>query len=227
MNRKLLALGLALSALLFLRRSNDDPLEYLYHGDSGLWWDYNDSGLWDYMNDSGDNLSSSYETRLKSFLRLITIAETGSRAVNNGTNYRTFYGGSLFNDLTDHPTITGEKTGVRLPDSWCRRAGFSPGCVSTAAGAYQINRPTWVEFRENNMLGPRLPDFSPASQDEAARRILARVGALDAIARGDFDEALRLASTRWASLPGSTAGQPTISRDTAVAIINEGMGLYA
>lgn len=217
MNSRAVAFAtLALGVAFFLRRSNDDPLEYLYFDD---WVNMDDPVLPDD--------SVSFEARLKAFLRLITIAETGSYAVETGENYRVFYGGSRFSNLSDHPVNTGEKKGIRLPDSWCRRAGLSPGCVSTAAGAYQIIRPTWEDVRRAGAWGPRLDDFGPAAQDEAARRILAQSGALDAIAAGDFDAALWRASSRWASLPGSGAGQPQITRDRAFAILNEGMGIFA
>lgn len=145
--------------------------------------------------------------RLGAFLYMIQCAEVGVLATNEGYSYATYYGGSRFYTFDDHPVITGEKAPQPLPAELCRKAEFGPGCVTTAAGAYQITRTTWDEFRQAGAWGDRLPDFSPESQDEAARRILYRIGALPLVERGDFDGALRLASKRWASLPGSTAGQ--------------------
>lgn len=165
--------------------------------------------------------------RLAAFLYMIQSAEVGERQARDGSAYQVFYGGTRFYDLSDHPVLTGEKQGVRLPDDWCRRAGFRPGCVSTAAGAYQFTVPTWEEMRAAGPWGERLPDFSPTSQDEAARRLLLKIGALPLIEGGDFDAALWRASQRWASLPGSTAGQGGKSYADALALYSRGLEFQA
>jgi len=140
-------------------------------------------------------------------LEVIRRAEVGG--FDDSARYRTFYGGARFNDLSDHPVATGEMKGKRLPDWMCRNVGLRPGCVSTAAGAYQFILPTWKRLREESRrYGPRLPDFSRASQDEAARRLLIEVRAVEALEAGDIETAIRRAGTVWASLPGSTSGQP-------------------
>jgi RHS repeat-associated protein len=77
------------------------------------------------------------------------------------------------------------------------------GLSSTAAGRYQITKATWKEFGGN----PDHP-FTPLNQDLAATRILKDSGALGALQNDDFDGAVDKASKRWASLPGSKAGQP-------------------
>jgi lysozyme len=106
-------------------------------------------------------------------------------------------------DLRDHPAITGEWRGETLPDDMCRAAGFGAGCVSTAAGAYQIIKPTWTRLK--GRLG--LPDFGPASQDAAAIQLLRERGALAKIERGDLAGAIAAARKEWASLPGAGYGQ--------------------
>jgi lysozyme len=126
------------------------------------------------------------------------------RDVANNACYYIFYGGQHFSNMSDHPVNTGELKGVPLPDHVCAAAGLGSGCVSTAAGAYQIIRPTWNRIRE---IAPRLPDFSPASQDEAAIRILNEIGATTMIQNGDLQGALKAASKIWASLPYSSAQQ--------------------
>jgi muramidase (phage lysozyme) len=118
--------------------------------------------------------------------------------------YRVCYGyAHTIRDLSEHPVITGEWPGEVLPDAMCSAAGFGPGCKSTAAGAYQINRPTWVRARD--ALG--LTDFSQASQDAAAQWLIAKRGALEDLKAGRFAEFVSKCRNEWASLPGNYAKQ--------------------
>lgn len=134
--------------------------------------------------------------------------------------YRRMYGGALVTDLSDHPANLGWK-GEKLPDAYCRAVGLSPGCVSTAAGAYQAIKPTWNAF--TRAVGKR--DFSPAAQNEFAAWLLKQVGAFTDAQKGNFARALHKASTQWASLPGSTAGQPTISFERALQVYAQNGGI--
>lgn len=148
------------------------------------------------MNDPQANLSA--------FLYMIRSTEhVYPRDVVNDAAYSIFYGGSKFQNFADHPVVTGEKKGIPLPDAMCKAAGLKPGCVSTAAGAYQFIKPTWVRIR--NKIG--LPNFSPLSQDRAAVELLDEIGATDLIFVGDIEGAIHKASKIWASLPGSSAQQ--------------------
>jgi len=148
------------------------------------------------MNDPQANLSA--------FLYMIRSTEhVYPRDVVNDAAYSIFYGGSKFQNFADHPVITGEKKGVLLPDHFCTAAGLKPGCVSTAAGAYQLIKGTWKRIKAKL----NLPDFSPLSQDQAAVALLDESGALDLIYAGDIEGAIKKASKIWASLPGSTAQQ--------------------
>lgn len=163
---------------------------------------------------------------IAAFLYMIRSAEHRASDVRTGADYGTFFGGGRFTNFADHPVNTGELKGVPLKPEWCRAAGFPSGrCVSTAAGAYQFTRPTWNELRAAGRWGPRLPDFSPASQDEAAVRLLGRLGVPAMLAAGDLQGAIRTASARWASLPGSTSGQPQKSMAFALAKFNEGTSM--
>lgn len=185
--------------------------------------DYLDEGLV-----SMDNASATPEQRLAAFLYVIKASEHRfPDDVNNDACYNLFYSRIPFSNLSDHPVITKELRGVRLPDSMCANAGFPPGCVSTAAGAYQIIKPTWERARRSGTWGSRLPDFSKASQDEAARRILQMAGALDFVLAGDFETAIEKASPQWASLPKSTARQNPKSWRFVAARYDEGLGLLA
>lgn len=165
------------------------------------------------------------EQKLAAFLYMIRSSEhIFPRDVTSGDDYFIFYSGTRFTDSSDHPVLTGEMQGVPLPPEVCINAGFANGvCVSTAAGAYQITVPTWREIRNYN--GPEIPDFSPDSQDEAARRILEKIGALPLIYSGDLARAITIAGQRWASLPGARAKQNQRSADFVIARYNEGLAL--
>lgn len=117
--------------------------------------------------------------------------------------YGTLFGYGTFTDFSDHPANLGWK-GVALPDAQCRAAGFSPGCVTTAAGAYQIVKPTWNTVA--NRL--RLPDFSPESQDIAAIELIREKGAIPDVLAGRFNSAISKIRRVWASLPGAGYEQP-------------------
>lgn len=163
----------------------------------------------------------SPDQNIKAFLYMLQSSEHAyPQDVNNGIAYSTFYGGSRFYDFSDHPVNTGEKKGVRLSDAQCRASGFKPGCVSTAAGAYQFIKPTWDRIRA---IAPRLPDFSPASQDEAAVRLLNSIGALVLIQSGDIEAAIAKSSKTWASLPGSKAQQNPRQMAFVIDRFNEGL----
>lgn len=138
----------------------------------------------------------SLDARVNAFLAAIRRFESGGQ-------YSVMYPGNrYFSDYSKHP---------RSPVPILIK-GYE-GKKSSAAGAYQITAPTYDEFAP--ALG--ITDFSPASQDAIALAIVKRTGAYDALIAGDIESAFRLASSRWASLPGSTAGQNPKSADTVLA----------
>lgn len=144
---------------------------------------------------------------VRAFLAVIRAGEGTADA--NG--YRRMFGGALFDGFDDHPrrAITKTSRGQTL--------------TSTAAGAYQFLSRTWDECR----AALDLPDFSPASQDRAALYLIRRRGALSNVLAGEFEEAVRKCAKEWASLPGSTYGQPTTTIDQARAIYEAAGGVYA
>lgn len=137
---------------------------------------------------------------VQAFLRAIRYAE--GTAGTNG--YRTLFGGKLFTNMADHPVITREWAGAKLSDKHCLGAGLKPGCITTAAGAYQFIRPTWVRLK--NRLG--LPDFTPESQDRAAIELIREAGALADVTAGRFATAVGKVKKIWASMPGAGYNQP-------------------
>lgn len=138
---------------------------------------------------------------LRAFLDTLAVSEgTFDRDASGG--YGVLFGGGTFADFADHPGELGWP-GLKLTDAQCAGAGYGPGCVSTAAGRYQIIRPTWRVLKER--LG--LADFSPASQDAAAIELIRHAGALDDAELGRFDAAVSRVRSIWASLPGAGYGQ--------------------
>jgi RHS repeat-associated protein len=75
----------------------------------------------------------------------------------------------------------------------------------TAAGAYQLLRPT---FKRLQKIEPKIKDFGPESQDLAVIKVFDVVGALESIKKGDIDKAIaplikdQWGNTQFASLPG-------------------------
>lgn len=123
------------------------------------------------------------------------------RSFESNGDYQAIVGGGQFSDFSQHPHIL-----VSLVIN-------GNTVKSTAAGAYQINYPTYTDFA--GRLG--LSDFSPATQDAIAYAILVSTGAVTSLAAGDVQGAFNQAASRWASLPGSTAGQNPKSMTIALA----------
>lgn len=152
-----------------------------------------------------------------------TIAQSEGTA-RTGDPYRVCYGYShTIQSFADHPAITGEWTGVKLSDGQCAGAGFGPGCVSTAAGKYQINRPTWKRIKAKLSL----PDFSPDSQDRACVELLSERGALRPLEQGRFADAVYAARKEWASLAGAGYGQGERSIEWLTAQFEAAGGVLA
>lgn len=136
---------------------------------------------------------------LRAFLLLIRWCE----GTSGEDGYRTMVGGRKFDDFRDHPRQMF--SGI-----------FSNGTRwrSSAAGAFQFLAGTWDEAK----AALNLPDFSPASQDQAAIWLIRRRGALEDVEAGRLTEALRKCSPEWASLPFASYGQPTKSYDSCEKI---------
>jgi len=132
-------------------------------------------------------------SNLDAFLAMLRHSEGTDKADDP---YAVTFGESFtIKDFSDHPHALG----------W---PGYLwKGIHETASGAYQITYPTW--FILKSRLG--LQDFSPASQDEAAIELIREKGALDLVEAGRLEAAIALCHGIWASLPGSTSGQPQAS----------------
>lgn len=134
--------------------------------------------------------------------------------------YAVCFGGKFtITDFSDHPAVLqvwhGEPLDFLGP--------AYKGLVSTAAGRYQITKPTWLGAQ----MVLRLPNFGPASQDATAQLLIKERGALDAVNKGLIPLAIARCSTEWASLPGSAAGQPQRHIDELLAWYQNAGGALA
>jgi len=167
-----------------------------------------------YMNskkDLGETVAAMVNAgeNVDALMHVIRVHESANRY--NAT-YSDNTTGFYITDFSDHPANKGWR-GVVLPDHFCRGAGFGPGCVSTAAGAYQFIKPTWNRLKTKYGF----PDFSNGSQDAAAYALLEEIGAVEMAQVGDVEGALRVASKQWASMPFSTSGQPKANLSQVLA----------
>jgi lysozyme len=144
------------------------------------------------------------DNNVKAFLALIRKYEAAGR-------YDVIYGGGKIADFSKHPN-------VKVPFS---NPATGKADYSTAAGAYQINYPTWLTIQ----AAISLPDFSQNSQDTAAIILLNMRGVTPLIVAGNLDAALQKASGTWASLPYSTSGQAKTSITSAVAAFTQAGGV--
>lgn len=146
--------------------------------------------------------SEEMNNNVNAFLTALRVGE--GTAGRDG--WRTLMGGALFDSFADHPARLGWR-GTPLSASMCAGAGFGPGCVSTAAGGFQITKPTWNRVADK--LG--LTDFTQASQEAAAIELIREKGALSDVAAGRVAVAVSKVRKVWASLPGAGYGQGEVA----------------
>ena len=158
------------------------------------------------------------------FLSAIAWAE----GTDNAGGYRCLYGSrasapSLLDSFADHPAELGWP-GVKLTDQQCKGAGLGTGCVSTAAGRYQITRTTWRGLGGAAKYG----SVDPAAQDQAALDLIAARRALDDVDAGRFAAAVDKIRRVWASMPGANyAGQGMRNLDQLAAVYADNGGTFA
>ncbi len=151
------------------------------------------------------------------FLEMISHSEGTDRIADP---YRCCFGFKhIIEDLSDHPSVTGEWMGEPLDFLGVAYKGLH----STAAGKYQMTKHTWQACQ----AALNLPDFTGDSQDRAAILLIKQKGALDLVNGGQIADAIALCHPIWASLPGSIAGQPITPMPTLLAAYSQAGGAYA
>ncbi|AOI84148.1 hypothetical protein WI67_08955 [Burkholderia cepacia] len=141
------------------------------------------------MVSSGQAAGDPNQNR-QAFLYAIKMSEVGAALTSETDNgYNVLVGATpanplTFSDYSTHPNI------------------YNAALNSTAAGAYQINHPTWLTLV--NQTG--LSDFSPSTQDAMALQLIANKGALSDIDAGNLNAAMVKLQPVWRSLPGAVGG---------------------
>lgn len=178
--------------------------------------DDNAPDLLDYAGQAQDYMSSfteqGDEMNKTAFLRAIRLGEGTAGA----DGFSVLCGGGNLSTFADHPANLGWR-GWRMPAQMAINAGFADGVAySTAAGAYQMTKPTW------NRVAARLGlvDFSPENQDAAAWYLIGEKGAQVDVLAGRVAVAIGKLGRLWASLPGAAAKQRQV---TLAAFNNEFM----
>lgn len=145
------------------------------------------------MNKAALNLAKHLENEnVRKFLDLIAAAE----GVQHG--YRTGFGNTEIEDLSDHP---------RELKSFTQTDGKKN--LTSAAGRYQFIRPTWDALAKKLDL----EDFGEQAQDIGALELIRGRRALDDVLEGRFEEAIKKVGAEWASLPSSPYKQNKRSWD--------------
>lgn len=147
-------------------------------------------------------------SNLTAFLTTIAMAEGTPQIRGSEDGYKALVGGGLFQSYADHPR---------------QRITVNSTLKSTAAGRYQILARIYDAYKEQL----KLPDFSPESQDAIAVQLMQETGAYDAVLDGKFEKAVKCASSRWASLPGNSYGQPTRTLTYLKSIFTANGGVIA
>lgn len=125
---------------------------------------------------SSDNISNE----LKAFLDVIAFAE----GTYKEDGYKTMFGGSKFDDYSDHP----------------RKIISKSGYDSSAAGRYQFLSNTWDQYMKGE-------SFDPKNQDIAVLKLIDSKNLIKTIESGNIEKVIKNLSKTWASFPYSPYGQ--------------------
>ncbi len=161
------------------------------------------------MTLSVERLKAQFQhPNVAAFARCVRSAESNNR--DDGSAYRTLYGGEQVADLSTHPRI----------------AKTSPWGYTSAAGAYQamcavpgrVETDTWGDFcRELGVPVDAMP-FDEPTQDAFFVWCVRRRQALQNVIDGDLERAVDKCSFEWASFPPGRYGQPTTTIDKLRAV---------
>lgn len=193
-----------------------DYYDYDYSAPRAIDWGYDADWGVDYYTPQPTPPQETYvnpDENVAAFLKMIKYAEGTDPNGRGQDPYRITYGyNHVIQNMTDHPSNTGEWPGVQT--QWG---------LTTASGAYQFTRTTWNDM--NARWGRR--SFSPADQDARAIERMADRHALEDVRAGRFQAALDKLGNEWASLPTSTSGQPQRRVDEVISVYENAGGSFA
>lgn len=197
------AAAVALGLLLVARRASAGTV----FAPAEFWNDVGDSAAPSPEAFAVDDFTAIEDRNVAAFLETLKFAEG---TLGRSQEYDVLFGynadpSRVFTDFSRHPRV------------------YDRAHDTTAAGAYQINWPTYLDVAPD--LG--ITDFSPASQDLIAIELIRRAGALDDVRAGNFEAAVAKLGGRWASLPSSRAGQPVRSLDSLLSAFLRAGGTLA
>jgi muramidase (phage lysozyme) len=155
--------------------------------------------------DSANVAFSTAVQNQNAFLDMLSYSE----GTSGPDGYSTMFGGSLCDNLNDHP---------RQYFSFTNSLGVT--LKTSAAGRYQFLARTWDELAAKLAL----PDFGPASQDAAALELVRQRGALADVQAGRIVQACTKCAPIWASLPGAGYNQPERKISQLLAAYTSGGG---
>lgn len=162
---------------------------------------------------------------MAAFLSTISHSEGTDRPPAPADPYRCCFAFKhVIMSLSDHPAVDTPAH----PAEWGGESLASLGSqythsISTAAGRYQLIRPTWLECK----AALNLTDFTGPSQDDAAIWLIKEKGAMDLVNSGRVADAIELCHGIWASLPGSTSGQPQRTMADLIRAYGNAGGAFA
>jgi muramidase (phage lysozyme) len=170
----------------------------------------NDLSSWQTLLSSVDPMSymTPNDRDVKAFLDMIRRCDAGTEGPDG---YRRIFKTSdgrpnYVSSWNDHPRVA-KRFWSKMANDWrwtSAAGGYQFMAVSPIPGGGSTKVNTWDRLQAK--LG--LPDFSPASQDIAAKQLLLECGALAKLNAGDFEGAVASASSLWESLPGAKNKQP-------------------
>lgn len=172
---------------------------------------------------SAADLVKSLTPNVAAFLAMVRHSEGTAKAINP---YCVCFGYKFtITDFSDHPAVLGTWIGAdgKIGEPLDFLGAAYVGKRSTAAGAYQLIKPTWVSLKARLSL----PNFTGPSQDAAAIELIREAGALDLVFGGRVAEGIAKCHGIWASLPGSTSGQPQRSMADLVRTYADSGGAFA
>lgn len=153
------------------------------------------------------------DANVQAWLRVIRAGESSpdtDEAYGALYGWSASKGGPTFSDFSSHPRV----------------AAMSSWGWTSAAGAYQamatvpgkVHTDTWDNAYDWFAARNYQLTMSPADQDLFAVWCTARRGALPSVQAGLIREAMSLCNLEWASLPGSSYGQPTVAAEKLLAV---------